>query len=218
MAFSGGEELTGMILRSMPIGEYDRRVEILTREKGKISAFARGSRKPGSPLMASASPFVFGRFRVFFGRSSNQLLSAQVQNYFETLRADITATCYGSYFMEILEYCTAENMDADALLILGYQALRALSSEKFDNRLVRGIFEIKAVTLEGEFEAPDPDKYLPATIHALHFLWDTPPAKVYSFGVSEEVLRELLQIAGRLRKRTFPHHFQSLDILEVVAK
>ena len=50
-------QVTGIILKQTPIGEYDRRICLLTKEKGKISAFVRGSRKPGSRLSSATNPF-----------------------------------------------------------------------------------------------------------------------------------------------------------------
>lgn len=50
-------KVRGMVISSSPIGENDKRVVMLTKEKGKISAFVRGARRPGNHLMAASDSF-----------------------------------------------------------------------------------------------------------------------------------------------------------------
>ena len=142
--------VTGMVLNTMPISEYDKRITILTKERGKITAFARGARRPNSSLLAATNPFCFGEFELFEGKSSYNVSKATIHNYFRELVSDVDAAYMGFYFLEFADYCCQENNDEKEMLRLLYQSLRALSSPALSKELVRVIFELKAMTINGE--------------------------------------------------------------------
>ncbi|MCM1282075.1 MAG: DNA repair protein RecO [Roseburia sp.] len=140
----------GMVLSAMPVGDYDKRITVLTYERGKITAFARGARRPGSQLMAATEPFSFGEFELFEGKSSYNVKRADIKNYFRELVADLEAMSLGFYFMEFAEYYCQENNDEREFLKLLYQSMRALESPKFPRALVRAVFELRAMAINGE--------------------------------------------------------------------
>ena len=210
-------DLTALVLASTPAGEYDRRVVLLTRERGKIACCARGARRPGSPLMAVSLPFCFGTYRIRPGRNSNVLVEAKLQTFFEKLRNDMEATCYASYFAEFLQYVTRENNDESALLLLAYQSFRALESNRIPQRLVRAVFEIRATAIEGEFLPPSQEHGFSASaLQAVEHIVSSPIRTLYTFAVKDSVLVELEHIAEVSVKRSLNHHFESLDILKAL--
>lgn len=57
--------LTGMVIKATDVGEFDKRLVILTKERGKIVAFARGARRPKSMFVAVTRIFAFGEFILY---------------------------------------------------------------------------------------------------------------------------------------------------------
>ncbi len=207
--------ITGIVMKTVPIGEFDRRVVILTKERGKISAFAKGSRKPNSSLVAATNPFSFGEFKLYQGKSSYHILEANISNYFAGLREDFEGAYYGMYFLEIADYYAHENNDERELLKLMYQSLRALTVPNLSNQLIRYIFEIKAMVVNGEFPGIPQDKhFLESTVYAVTFIINTRIEHLFTFAVTEEVLQELRSIANEYRRKIWDKNFKSLEIIE----
>ena len=207
--------VTGMVIKTIPVGEYDRSVTILTKERGKISAFAKGARRQTSRFSAAANPFSFGTFKLFVGKTSYNIMDAEISNYFEGLRADFEGAYYGIYFLEIADYYTRENNDEKEMLKLLYQSLRALQSEKIPNLLVRYIFEMKAMAVNGEFPGiPEGRDYEESTRYAVSFIEQSSVEKLYTFTVNEKVLGELGRIAERTRRKIMDREFKSLEVLD----
>lgn len=143
--------LTGMVLSAIPIGEYDKRITILTKERGKITAFAKGARRSSNQLMAAANPFAFGQFEVYQGKSTYTVARAEITNYFRELAEDYERVCYGYYFLETAEYFAQENIDESERLRLLYRTLRELEGKRFSFPFIRGVYELKTMAINGEY-------------------------------------------------------------------
>lgn len=210
-------QVTGMILKQSPMGEYDRRVCLLTKERGKISAFARGARKPGNRLAAATNLFAFGTFKLYSGKNSYTMTDAEIQNYFEDLMTDYVGAYYGMYFTEVADYYTRENNDEREMLKLLYQSLRALGAPSLPNPLVKCIYELKAIVVNGEFPGVPTDmKLQDSTVYALQYIAASPVEKLYTFTVTDGVLEELGRVSEIYRKRFLNHEFKSLEILKTL--
>ena len=210
-------EVTGLILRSEPHGEYDRRVVILTAERGKISCFAKGARKPGNRFLSSTNPLNFGTFMLYEGRSAYSMNEASITNFFEELRNDYSAACYGMYFLELADYYTLENNDERQMLGLLYQSLRAIQKGTIELKLIKCVMELKALMYNGEYPGVPPKSdgtaYDESTLYTIKYIESSPLNRLYTFAVSEKVLNELVSICDVLQKRFMDRPLKSLEIL-----
>ncbi len=142
--------VTGMVISSMNLSDSDKRVTLLTKEKGKISAFAKGARRPTSTRMGCSQQFAFGEYQIYeSGNGTYNIDSAEVKTNFAGLFNDLNAIYYGMYLCEFTGHLTRENVTCKDEINLLYMALRALEKGAVDKKLVRIIFELRFLTEYG---------------------------------------------------------------------
>ncbi len=149
--FLSDEETLGIVIDSANVGEYDKRLVLLTATLGKITAFVKGARRQNSPFLATANVFCFGTFFLGKGKDSYYINKVESIKFFDELRNDYLGACYGAYFLEYTNYFTSEGLEAKGIIHLLVMALKALSNKELDNELTRMIFEMKMFAYAGEY-------------------------------------------------------------------
>lgn len=76
---------------------------MLSPERGKFSASARGARATKSKLAAVAQPFVRGRFLLAHGRSLDILTQCEVENAHGNISNDLVKTAWATYACELCD-------------------------------------------------------------------------------------------------------------------
>ena len=207
-------EVTGMVIKSMPVGEQDKRITLLTRERGKLSFFAHGARRPGNPLMGVTRLFAFGIFRLYEGRDSYNLQSADISEYFDAVTGDMETTCYGTYFLELADYYAHEYANEPQLLKLLYLSLLALGRPSIPHTLTRRIFELRSMVIDGAYDPEPPGEAGDTLKYTWHYICTAPQEKLYTFTLVPELLKELSAHVDISLSRYVDRPIHSLKILQ----
>lgn len=91
-----------IVLRRIDLGEKDRIVTFYTREAGKLSAVAKGARRPGSRLSGPSEPFTCSRLSLARGRDLDIVSQAETRESFPNIRSDIRAIAHAVYVLELV--------------------------------------------------------------------------------------------------------------------
>lgn len=148
---SGTYKATGINLKTIPIGENDRLVTILTREHGLIKAIVPGARKSNSSLGGRSTLFMVNELLIAKGRSLDKITQAQTTISYGRLIDDLGKLAASQYLAEIaLAQALSERPQEELyqLLLLHLGRLNAL--DRGDNtgsiaHLCQGIFHLLAL-------------------------------------------------------------------------
>ena len=179
-----------LVLRTYKLGEADRIVVFLTRDRGKKRGVAKGARRPRSRFTGALEPLTEVSV-AYFEKERRELVGL---NYAETRRSPLAlgssdALGYVSYFAELLDEW-AQEADADERLYrLGASMLDALASGAPVEPLAR-YFEYWLLRLQGVY----PESRGTLSDAAVAFLAGSrtvAPKQVGSVPAGPQALREL---------------------------
>ena len=198
-----------LILRTYKLGEADRIVVFLTRDRGKKRGVAKGARRPRSRFAAALEPMTEVKL-AYFEKERRELVGL---NYAETVRSPLTLAMRGpaeagpdntlerfspdtlgyiGYFAELLDEWAQEADADDRLYRLGASMLDALTAGAPVEPLAR-YFEYWLLRLQGVY----PEARGTLSDDAMAFLAasrSVTPQQVGSVPVPPRALKELEQV------------------------
>src|SRR6188472_3741772 len=154
-----------LILRTYKLGESDRIVVFLTRDRGKKRGVAKNARQSRRRFGGGLEPLTYARVG-YVERERRELVRL---DYVEQLRSPLSAVDgqalgYVSYFAELIDEWAQEADPNESLFRLGSSTVEAIAAGVPIEPLAR-YFEFWLLRLQGVYE-PEPD----ASAEALAFL------------------------------------------------
>lgn len=130
------------MIRQRDLGEADRIVTLFTQERGKLSAVAKGVKRPRSKLASALQLFVRARIQLAAGRSLEVVTQVDPVALHYHLRDDVNRYAHACYVAELVDVLTEEGAPDGALFQLVAATLDGLDGGADPATLVRG-FELK---------------------------------------------------------------------------
>jgi DNA repair protein RecO len=178
-----------LILRTYKLGELDRIVVFLTRDRGKKRGVAKNARRSRRRFGGALEPLTFGRVG-YRERERRELVWLE---YVEPVRSPllargVEALGYVGYFAELIDEWAQEADPNETLFRLGVSMIDALAADVPVDPLAR-YFEYWLLRLQGVYEA---DARLSSDARAfLGFARASSPFALAEVDVSVRTLREL---------------------------
>lgn len=180
-----------LILRTYALGEADRLVVFLTRDRGKKRGVAKNARQSRRRFGGALEPMTYGRV-VYRERERRELVFLQdvapLRSPLLIAASDSDVFGHLGYFAELIDEWAPENDPNETLFRLGTSVVDALTAGIAVEPLAR-YFEYWLLRLQGVYEA-DPRASAGARVF-LEAVRTCSPRGLSDVAVSAAVLREL---------------------------
>lgn len=193
-----------LILRTYTLGESDRIIVFLTRDRGKKRGVAKNARQSRRRFGGALEPLTCGRI-TYRERERRDLVFVQdmAPTRSPLTAVDGEALGYVGYFAELIDECSPENDPSEPMFRLGTSIVEAISTAGVAVESLARYFEYWLLRLQGVYR--DDPRLSAGARRFLSAARSCTPKAIGGVAVSPAVLSELervhqLQIALHLEK------------------
>lgn len=232
--------LDAIIIKGIDYGEGHRILTLFSKEEGKISAMARGVRKPKAKLAGHLQLLNRCQCILTRGKGLDTITQATANFTYPHIRENPKAYLYSSYFMELMNASLQEKEVEEEIFFLLHQTLLAL--EKIEPQKVARYFEIHLLSLLGygvDFKTcvgcgkPLKEGFLsprfegivcencgsgypvtPKTIYALEYFKNTPYERIDRLKLDEETAKAMARLTTHMLRFHLDKKIKSWDIID----
>ena len=119
-------KIQGLVIRVTHYNDHDLLITLLTAKYGKLTVKARGARRKNSRFIASCQLLAYSEFTLFEKDGRYTVNEAQTIELFLGLQKDLGKLSLATYFSQVTEIISQEDMPTPSLLSLILNSLYAL--------------------------------------------------------------------------------------------
>ncbi len=142
------EEVKGIVLRTVNVGECDKLLTVYTEEKGKITASVRGSRSLKSRYFAAVQQYCFTSFVLVKKNDRYYVKETELLKSFFSLHEDLEKMALAEYICEAICYAGTEEPDT-SLFRLIMNSIYAIAKGLYPLSIIKAGFEFRAAAILG---------------------------------------------------------------------
>lgn len=136
----------GIVLKERSVGETDKFIDILTKDRGVLEVSVKGAKKINGKSGSSAQLFAYSRFCTDIRRNMLYLNSAEPIHIFYDLRKSLSRISLASYFSDVLRFCVIPEKQNNDILRLMLNCLHFLEKGEREEAMLKAIFELRLMS------------------------------------------------------------------------
>ena len=141
--------IDALVLREINSGENDKRLLVLTADKGKMWLCAKGGRSIKSSKSAICRAFTYAEFEIYEKNNIKYISGGSPHKSFFAYKTDLDGYSLACYVTTICEDITVEEVEAEEILRTTLNTFYAIENQLYSIEQIKAAYEIFAVTVSG---------------------------------------------------------------------